>query len=97
MANKKGKRKRGCNSCTPEEDEASPAEAPDEEWEETAATACFSLRFARHFFYTFSEENLSVMPAKESKGEGKTRSREPTRERALAEIPPAVRFPAGGR
>ena len=97
MVNKKGKRKRGRDSCTPEEDEASPAEAPDEEWEETAATACFSLRFARHFFYTFSEENLSVMPAKESKGEGKTRSREPTRERALAEIPPAVRVPAGGR
>jgi hypothetical protein len=31
MANKKGKRKRGRNSCTPEEDEASLAEAPDEE------------------------------------------------------------------
>jgi hypothetical protein len=96
MANKKGRRKRGRDSCTPEEDEASPAEAPDEEWE-TAATARVSLRFARHFFYTFSEENLSVMPAKKSKGEGKTRSREPTRERALAEIPPAVRVPAGGR
>jgi hypothetical protein len=90
MADKKGKRKRGRDSCTPEEDEASPAEAPDEEWEETAATACVSLRFARHFFYTFSEENLSVMPAKKSKGEGKMRSREPTRERELAEIPPAV-------
>jgi hypothetical protein len=84
------------DSCTLEEDEASPAEAPDEEYEETAATACFSLTFARHFFYTFSKENLSVMPAKESKGEGKTRLREPTRERALAEILPVVRVPAGG-